>query len=280
VAVQHLSDTAPKKTQVLRDNALFLLRLHSLARTDDMVKFNAMMDRSFRVYSGRDGAQLAHESKAEALDECVRTEGYVELNYYKPKGSEFAVAKWSTATEVHVVRPAMILNPEVEWLKTVELVSFLCPVRAMRDLFRCLEAREMQAKILATIEGGFWSYTKEGGSTLTGEFQPLKHNTVRNLVLNVAKEAGLPVGTNESGGCAETEKLAAHFLRGHAGSLSQILTSLEGATWSSSLHLNRARHSAQTFQKNYSRGVVQRVRQAFRVHARKTQLRFEEALLL
>jgi hypothetical protein len=151
----------------------------------------------------------------------------------------------------------------------------------MRDLFRCIEAREMQAKILATIEGGFWSYTKQGGSTLQGEFQPLKHNTVRNLVLNIAKKAGLPVGTNEKGGCAEQEeKLAAHFLRGHAGSLSQMLTSLEGATWSSSLHLDRARHSAITFQKNYSRGVVQRVRQAFRVHTRRTQLRFEEALLL
>jgi hypothetical protein len=280
-SVKHLPDTSPKRTQELRDCALCLVRLHSLARTDDMVKFNALSEQSFRVYNGRDGAQIRHESMAHTLEECVESQGYIEMNYYRPKGSEFAVALWSTNTEVHTVRPEMIVNADVAWLRTVESVSLLCPIRAMRDYFRCIEARDMRSKMLTTVDGGFWSFTKAGGSNIKGEFQPLKHNTVRNLVLKIAREAGLPVGTNEKGGCTETEeKLAAHFLRGHAGSLSHELTSLEGATWSSSLHLDRARHSARTFHSNYSRGLVQRVRQAFRVHPRKSQLRFEEALLL
>ena len=54
----------------------------------------------------------------------------------------------------------------------------------------------------------------------------------------------------------------------------------EGASWSEALHLDRARHSQQTFQKSYSRGVVPRIRQAFKSHVNKDKLYIEEVLIL
>ena len=101
------------------------------------------------------------------------------------------------------------------------------------------------------------------------------------MVLKFARDGGLCVGNNEKGGSSESnERLGAHFLRGHSASVAYQLKTLEGASWSESLHLDRARHSQQTFEKNYSRGVHDRIRKAYRNHMYKTQLRIEEALIL
>ena len=87
--------------------------------------------------------------------------------------------------------------------------------------------------------------------------------------------------TNENAGSMEpNDKLAAHFLRGHGGSVMHVLQSEEGASWSAEEHLNRARHLEASFQKSYSRGMVARVRVAFRRHQHKARLRPEEALIL
>ena len=69
-------------------------------------------------------------------------------------------------------------------------------------------------------------------------------------------------------------------MRGHSASVAYNLKTLEGAAWSASLHLDRARHSQHTFEKCYSRGVHPRVRQAFKTHVNKANLRVEEALIL
>ena len=64
--------------------------------------------------------------------------------------------------------------------------------------------------------------------------------------MKFATLAGMKVGKNEKGGAVEKEKLAAHFLRGHAGSVAYTLKMTEGASWSEALHLDRARHSQHT----------------------------------
>ena len=87
--------------------------------------------------------------------------------------------------------------------------------------------------------------------------------------------------TNEDGGSSEPkDKLAAHFLRGHGGSLMYELQTKEFAQWSVTEHLDRARHLQASFDNNYSRGVVNRVLVAFRKHTHKQMLRREEALIL
>ena len=85
---------------------------------------------------------------------------------------------------------------------------------------------------------------------------------------------------NEEAKSPGKETLSAHFLRGHAGSLAYTLHVKESAVWSAALHLDQARHTDVAFHNNYSRGIVERIRQAFRNHKRKTELRFEEALIL
>ena len=70
------------------------------------------------------------------------------------------------------------------------------------------------------------------------------------------------------------------YLRGNGGSLLHVLQSREFASWAVTEHLDRARHLQRTFEKNYSRGVVDRVVMAFRNHKRKFELRPEEALVL
>ena len=53
-----MTATTPGKARALRNTALFLLRLHSLARTDDMCKFNAFMKEGMHVYNGQDGTVI------------------------------------------------------------------------------------------------------------------------------------------------------------------------------------------------------------------------------
>jgi len=81
-------------------------------------------------------------------------------------------------------------------------------------------------------------------------------------------------------GGKETTKLSGHFLRGHAGSLAYDLNKL-GAKWQSDEGIIRARHTFETFFKNYHRPTVKRVQIAFlaKVQAN-VDLRFEEAALL
>ena len=146
--------------------------------------------------------------------------------------------------------------------------------------FRSLEARNLIPRIRANREGGFFSHVGAKPNSIDGCWEPLAHNTLRNIVLNCAARAGLNVGRNEKGGDAETERLGAHFLRGHSASVAYTLKSLEEAAWSESLHLDRARHSQHTFEKSYSRGVHPQIREAFKNHPNKAKLRVEEALIL
>ena len=74
--------------------------------------------------------------------------------------------------------------------------------------------------------------------------------------------------------------MAGHFLRGHAGSVAYTLAMAEGARWDPMLGVDRARHSADSFKKSYSRGMVPRLTAAFRRHKHSGKLRFEEAARL
>ena len=133
----------------------------------------------------------------------------------------------------------------------------------------------------ANDKGNFWC---EAGAqpTTIGVWKALARNTLRNLVMKAVKRAGMgDMTTNEEGGSPEKpDKLAAHFLRGHGGSVLHVLHSSEFAMWSVTEHLDRARHLQSTFDKNYSRGVVNRVRIAFRKHTHRSLLTPEEALIL
>ena len=206
----------------------------------------------------------------------------MQLNYYDPKDPR-KTGVWSDTVEMQPVRPAVLVDDKQQWLRTEESITFLCPIRTLRDYVRSLEARKMLDKIRATEKGGFWSTVGKTTGSIDGKWESLKVNTIRNLVMNIVeKDGSLKMGTNEKGGAKEVPdgKLAAHFLRGHAGSLAYTLHALEDAQWSGELHLDRARHTAGSFQKNYSRGLVERVRRAFRSHPKKKELRFEEAALL
>ena len=76
------------------------------------------------------------------------------------------------------------------------------------------------------------------------------------------------------------QRLAGHFLRGHAGSVAYDLA-CDGATWGMDEGVNRARHTLKVFFKSYYRRTSNRQRLAFAVAKSKgKQLRFEEALFL
>jgi hypothetical protein len=147
-----------------------------------------------------------------------------------------ATQDWSGVVDCYTLRPDVVAPKsltEGDWSK--EDVMQLCAVRQLMRLFVCLESRNLVGKINVSEGGGFWSHVGENPSTIDGKYNPLRIGTLRNLVMAVAKDGGLECGKNETPGCAEKEKLAAHFLRGHAGSVAHSLVSLEGATWSSSL---------------------------------------------
>ena len=218
-----MTATTPGKARALRNTALFLLRLHSLARTDDMCKFNAFMKEGMQVYNGQDGTVIEREVRSQELAECVRTEGYITIRFYRPKGSEFAVKNWSTEVEVHTVRPRVVIDAGSvgTWLDD-QTAANLCAVRALRDYFCCIEDQGLIPKVAATTEGGFWSAVKP--DDLGGKLKPLESTTLRNLVMKFAEKGGLQVTKNETGGNEEKKgKLSAHFLRGHAGSLAHTL---------------------------------------------------------
>jgi hypothetical protein len=135
--------------------------------------------------------------------------------------------------------------------------------------------------------GNFWAYSKSNKLNLIGKIMPLLPTSIGQIIKEMATAGGLNTNTNckithnEDGGCNESEtSLAGHFLRGHGGSVSAVLTASEGAAWETDLHLQRARHTKNSFEKNYSRGIVLRHRLAFRDHRHRQTLRFEEALVL
>ena len=75
-------------------------------------------------------------------------------------------------------------------------------------------------------------------------------------------------------------ELVGHFLRGHAGSLAYDLYKM-GSTWPSDEGINRARHTASTFFKNYYRATNRRTVLSYAAaRERGKKLRFEEAARL
>jgi len=130
--------------------------------------------------------------------------------------------------------------------------------------------------------GRFWCQRRQ--FTVQGQFKPLLASTLGSRVRDFAKDAGLgDATTTETPGASETrEKLAGHFLRGHAGSIAYVLATQRGASWEADEGINRARHTMNSFFKNYLRGVSMRLLAAFDAIPQqlKELLRFEEAARL
>ena len=90
----------------------------------------------------------------------------------------------------------------------------------------------------------------------------------------IAKKEDVTKGTDE------TEQLKGHYLRGWSGSLAYDLAHECGASWDGTEGADRARHTMESFFKNYYRKTVARQKQAFMAHPHHSSLRLEEAMVL
>ena len=127
--------------------------------------------------------------------------------------------------------------------------------------------------------GSFW--VSDTAVDAAGNPLPLKSETLSKLIQKQCQKVGLAVCHNETATQKDNDtKLAGHFLRGHAGSLAYDLYKM-GSTWPSDEGINRARHTFNTFFKNYYRATNRRTVLSYAAaRERGKKLRFEEAARL
>lgn len=283
--VAKLPNTSTRKARAIRNCTIFLERHDAVSRSDCESKCDMQDTQFYRVY-GEDGDALDAPLLSDRLDACLRGDGgSTQRNYLHPKDPRRKGAL-SDTVETRPLRIPLLVNQEVRWLSTPDRVGYLCSVRSRRDYVKCIEALDLMHKI---PKGAQWVGITDKEiirirSHSANRLQALQPTTIANIVKKMAKGGGLDVGKNEDPGAPDLEvrskhpeTLAGHFLRGHAGSVAYTLATMAEAHWSSSLGVDRARHTMKSFFKNYSRGVVPRLVSAFRQHQHSQQLRFEEA---
>jgi hypothetical protein len=105
-----LPDNGTRKQKVYRDQALFLMRAHTLSRSDDEAKWNAKDNQFFRCYNHR-GEEIFRDRIDEALQEVINTDGRVERNYRDPK-DPLKSGIWSNTVELQPLRINHLLDKE------------------------------------------------------------------------------------------------------------------------------------------------------------------------
>ena len=102
------------------------------------------------------------------------------------------------------------------------------------------------------VPGRFW--VNDNQHDVMGRPLTLKASTLGSLIKKQMAKVAITCGNDDQDaeGGKETSKLSGHFLRGHAGSLAYDLNKL-GAKWQSDEGIIRARHTFETFFKNYHR---------------------------
>ena len=177
-------------------------------------------------------------------------------------------------------------------------MGFLCSVRVKRGFYRCMEALGEMPNIPA---GKTWTDVKrkdvQGNKLLPLQAATIvcaqsRHDyrctlhiyrlTIASLIVARAETGGLLTGKTGTTAAADTvnkgrDRLAGHFLRGHAGSTAFTMAVHHGGQWDPLLGVSRARHTLQSFEGPYSRRVAPRLIAAFERHRYKRKLRFEEA---
>ena len=269
---------------IIRNNTLFLGRLVLINRSDDIRKWDPRISEYLRCYDNQ-GNRIGidgHMELSQILQEVIYSDGFVEVNYLDPK-DPVKVGKFSTTTTTRPVRIEMIVDPLVPHLRTNQRVAYLCFIRSLMWLVRTMETLKMPGgqRLIDHIEPGrFW--VSDNTQDVAGRPLALKASTLGSLIKKQMGKVSIDCGNDDQDteGGKETTKLSGHFLRGHAGSLAYDLNKL-GAKWQSDEGIIRARHTFETFFKNYHRPTVKRVQIAFlaKVQAN-VDLRFEEAALL
>ena len=164
-----------------------------------------------------------------------------------------------------------------EHLKTHQYVAYLCFLRTLHHYAMVLEKMELMTRI---PPGKFWCHhTQKGPDQLP---LCLKASSLASIVKKKLAAADIHIAeeTESDRGDDTEQRLAGHFLRGHAGSVAYDFA-IDGATWSTEEGINRARHTMQVFFKSYYRKTCNRHRLAYAEAKQKgKQLRFEEALFL
>ena len=273
--VSHLPETSKKRLNVLRNHALFLERHDAISRSDDETKYDVRSPSYFRCYDS-DGCLQTHSQVSHNLDAVlVRAGGCVHRNYLNPKDPR-KKGKWSDTVETRPLRLALLVDEQVPHLQTLERVGWLCSVRVKRDYYRCMEAQDAMACIPS---GSCW--VSVGQTDVNGDWLALQPVTIASLIVKRAALGGLKVNKNERSHADDgADTLAGHFLRGHAASVAYYLATQHGASWCPFLGIDRARHTVESFMKNYSRGVHPALVARFLTHKHKASLRFEEAARL
>ena len=257
----------------LRNCSLFLGRAVTINRSDCFTKWDPRDSRYFRCFN-EEGERISTGKLSSDIQATIPN-GYIELQYLNPKDPR-KQGLYSLTTTVRPIRIDKIMDISKPHLHNAQCCAHLCFVRSLYFLIVIMEGLNLLDKI---EKGSFWcndKQTNEHGKPLV-----LKSTSLSNIIKHMCERAGIKVNTNETPGVEETSNvLAGHFLRGHSASLAYDLA-LAGASWSTEEGVNRARHTLQTFFKNYYRRTVARLLIAFqRKLDEGKDLRFEEALVL
>ena len=257
----------------LRNCSLFLGRAVTINRSDCFTKWDPRDSRYFRCFN-EEGERISTGKLSTDIQATIPN-GYIELQYLNPKDPR-KQGLYSLTTTVRPIRIDKIMDISKPHLHNAQCCAHLCFVRSLYFLIVIMEGLNLLDKI---EKGSFWcndKQTNEHGRPLV-----LKSTGLPNITKHMCERAGIKVNTNETPGVEETSNvLAGHFLRGHSASLAYDLA-LAGASWSTEEGVNRARHTLQTFFKNYYRRTVARLLIAFQRKLDEGKvLRFEEALVL
>ena len=274
-----------------RDKALFLLRNDRVNRSDDEYKWDARQLQYCRCY-GADGKLIDTLPLALAIEVVIKEDGVIEVQYLDPKDPRKR-GQWSDVVTQRPVRLDALVAAKFERVKTEEEAGSLCAVRSLLKLVKDMD----QLGILGTWNGIQYSATEH--SVPAGHFwasktayvvgtrkaRPLLPQSLASIVKKITEQCNVGVvgagdardGWGEAPGATEKTRLAGHYLRGHAGSIAFELATNHGASWEASEGIDRARHTLESFFKNYLRGVVPRLIVSFNGAPNKKELRFEEA---
>ena len=211
----------------LRNNCIFLGRLVLVNRSDDFAKWDPRDEQYFRCYTS-DGERIGYYGSgnpggpdgrtcrlSEDIGHVISCGGYCEVQYLDPKDPR-KVGRWSEITTVRPLRPKVMIDASTEHLTTHQDIAYLCFLRTLQHFALVLEKMDLIDKI---PWGKFWCHNQQKGPD--GRPLCLKACSLANIVKKKLAAANILTAeeTETDRGEDTPQRLAGHFLRGHAGSV-------------------------------------------------------------
>ena len=260
-----------------------LLRMHLVWRGDDLYKFD--WRDWFRVDDAQD--KIRHLELYDEDGDLVGPDDLplVQTARLRCKGGKTDGGGWSKAVTIHRINVGLLVDESVEHRSTRGRAKQLDVFRYWNELW------ERGHEVMKTVTRGH-TFTNLTGAHLEKTAglalrQPTLAAGLNQAVKKKLAIAGIHCALDKGDeGATDDVHLtthtlyAGHAVRGNCGSVIEAVHRLGRVQYDAEEHLHRARHSTETFERNYRRPVPMRILRAAERHPHAEELTADDVLFL